>query len=224
MATFIVAFCYVLNCSGQTNTIVLDSKSGADCVWINSSAPPATKGDDRIHPQWKRASTVNDSSLGEKSLPSINNMWYPLSERTTDLRIGGWGDQYVGFLHAPVPQSPTTYKRVVLRLFFEKEGQAKLPSEIEIRAVTSADPLPIQKKEGESWTPERIRFSMQPASRFLCHVPVKAGWVEVDVTGWANSGSTLHGLRFSDTDGPDERYVRIHGPASKNPPQLVLEK
>jgi hypothetical protein len=92
MATFIVAFCYLLtSASAQTTTVTLDSKSGADCVWVNSSAPPATNDDDKTHPVWKRASTSADSSLGEKPISGMNNVWYPLEERTKDLRIGGWG-------------------------------------------------------------------------------------------------------------------------------------
>lgn len=212
-----------MDLKAQVTTINLAGLPDTHCVWCNSSEPPMADGDDVLKPTWKHSSSFADATPGERPIDGSNNIWYKLKDRIGSMRIGGFGDQYIGFLRFPVPGTTVPFKKVTLRLFLESEGVA-LPKEIEVRAVTSADPLPIEKKNMEvSWVPEKIRFAAQPSSRFLTHVPVKAGWVEIDLTEWVK-GETRHGLRFSDTDGPGERFVRIHGPASKNPPQLVVEK
>ncbi len=228
LASLVLVFSSLSICNAQTSTTVLDKASGTECVWCNSSAPPPTPSDDIFKPEWKRDPVPGDTALMHvmPMVPKEYNVWYPLRDRIGSLRIGGSRDSFVGFMRFVVPPTKVPFKKVTLRLFLEAEGSTPLAKELEIRAVTSTDPLtvPVKKvNDKATWTPERIRFSMQPSSRFLTHVPVKAGWVEIDLTEWAK-GDTCHGLRFSDTDGPTARFVRIHGPASANPPQLVVEK
>ncbi len=204
--------------AAEAATIKLGPVSGAVMVTVASSEPPATPTSNEVKPEWVLKGTAN-------SVGPANSIWYSLINRMEEIRIGGFGDQYEVFLKFPTPELP--FKKATLRLYASAKDAREMPKSIEVRRVTTPDPLPIAKKPGASWSPERIQYAMRPSSTFFTSVPAKKGWVEIDITaivqGWVKDRNTNHGLHFCATDHRDN-WVIFGGPSSKeHPPELVLK-
>jgi hypothetical protein len=142
-----------------------------------------------------------------------------------DIRLGGYGDQYEVFMKIPTPE--LKFKKATLRLYASAKDGRTMPKKIEVRRVTTPDPLPIAKSPGQSWSPERIQYAMRPSSEFFTTVPTTKGWIEIDVTsivkGWVRERNSNHGLHFVAAEHRDN-WVIISGPQSKDhPPELVLK-
>ncbi|MES2470685.1 MAG: DNRLRE domain-containing protein [Patescibacteria group bacterium] len=191
---------------------------GAVMVTVASSEPPVTRTINTSKPKWVDSET-------SRPISGINNIWYSLSNRLAEPRIGGNGDQFEVFFRFPM--SNAEFTNATLRVFLSKDKR-DMPKKMEVYRVTTADPLPIKKAPGESWTAERMRFSMRPSSEYFTTVKPAEGWVDIDITAlaksWIKDPDSNHGLRFVSTEHRDQ-WVYLNGPrAEENHPLLVLLK
>jgi hypothetical protein len=204
----------------ETETMNLDAGSGAAMVMVNSSEPPITPGINHTKPD------LIDHNNG-KAISRVNAVWYPLEERTKNPRIGGFGDQYEIFFRFTMLPTNELFATATLRLFV-REHPDLMPKKIEVRRVTTADPLPIRKRPGESWIPERIRFSMKPTSEHFTTVTPNKNWIEIDITQlvkeWVRKPESNHGIHLLSTEHRNH-WVHFNGPLSEeNSPQLLIRK
>ena len=199
-------------------TNVLTAKAGGIMVSVASSEPPSTKSSDIDKPDWF-------DRAGGRRIDGVNNIWYSLEYRMQNPRVGGFGDQHEIFFRFPVVQEG--FSVAILR-FYIAEAKEALPKSLEIRTVTTPDPLPINKPEGESWEVWRIRYSMRPSSEYFVTIKPQVGWNEVNITAlakqWLKDPNSNHGVHITATEHRNT-WANFEGPLSeKHPPELVLKK
>ncbi|MEN9647392.1 MAG: hypothetical protein RLY57_196 [Candidatus Parcubacteria bacterium] len=234
MKTFCLLLCGLLAAisaafGAEPQTTILNDTKTTFMVSVASSEPPPAESINIKKPEWFTL-TTSENDHGRQivqftAISGMNNVWYPLEHRTGDgLCIGGFGDQHEIFMRFPTPIEDFT--KATLRLFVRK-GDQPLPKRIEVRKVTTSDPLPITKTTNESWVPERIRYSMRPSSEYFTTIEAKEGWVEIDITllvkDWMKNPASNHGIHLVSNEHRDQ-WAHFNGPRSKeNQPQLVVK-